>query len=393
MKNQGMNERLIRNMVEFRRWMHQNPELSENEEKTSEHISRVLSQYGIEHKKNIGGYGIEAIIRGGHSGITVGAKSDMDALPIVERNHLPFKSVNPGVMHACGHDANTAILLGTAITLEENKKKLNGNVKLFFEPAEETIGGGDLMVKEGCMEDPRVDYIVGLHLMPYLETGMVEVKRGCMNASTDEVEITVFGKGGHAAEPQICVDPIVVISYIITSMQTLISRNTDPTDATVLTFGILQAGTKGNIIPDTAFAKGTLRNINPEQRDYSKKRIAEIAESVAKGFGAEAEVKITDSYDAVINDEEIVDLIEDEAVDIFGREAVVNMPKPSMGAEDFSYYMKKARGAYFHIGCKKQGEDSCNLHTATFDLDEKAIENGIRLQSAVLMRLLEENLK
>jgi amidohydrolase len=384
------NEKIIEEMINFRRCMHKNPELSEKEINTSKMISEVLQHYGIEHKCNVGGYGVSAIVRGMRDGKTVAAKSDIDALPIFEENNYPFKSVNAGVMHACGHDANTAMLLGSAIVIKAMEKELKGNVKFFFEPAEETIGGGKLMVEDGCMEKPKVDYIIGMHVMPHIDTGKIEIKRGCLNASTDEVEIIVHGVSGHAAEPEKCIDTIVVISYIITALQTFVSRNTAATDSAVLTFGMLHGGTKGNIIPEKAVAKGTLRTLKPEQREYSKRRIKEIAESVAEAFGAKAEVCITESYDALINDDNLVNLIEDEAARLFGRDNIVIKDVPSMGAEDFAYYTKNAKGAYFHVGCKDPKEQEiCSLHNKDFHLDEKCIKIGIEIQSALLLRMLE----
>lgn len=384
-----LDQKLLEEMTAFRRWMHQHPELSEQEKETSKEICRILTKYHIDYHDHVGGYGVVAVVFGADEGRTVAAKTDIDALPILENTDLPFASVKPGIMHACGHDANTAILLGTAIYLKQTATQWSGSVKFFFEPAEETVGGGELMVQDGCMENPPVHDIIGLHVMPYLNVGTIEIKKGCLNAGSDEIEITVKGKGGHAAEPETCVDPIVALSYIITALQTFVSRNTAPTHSAVLTFGVLHAGTKGNIIPDTAFAKGTLRTLLPTQRQNARNRIIQIAQSVAKGFGATAEVKIIESYDAVINDDKITDIIAEEGRALFGDQAVVQKTEPSMGAEDFSYYTKKASGAYFHIGCKDPAqEEIVNLHTDRFQLDERSIQYGIQIQSAVLLKLL-----
>ena len=384
---------LVDEMIIFRRWMHQHPELSGMEINTARRIHEVLTAYEIEHVCNIGGNGIVAIIRGKEQGRTVAAKTDIDALPIQETWHSTFCSEYPGIMHACGHDVNTAILLGTAITIKSLENTMKGNVKFFFEPAEETVGGAELMIKEGCMERPDVDAIIGLHIMPYLETGKIEIRKGCMNASTDEVEIVIHGVSGHAAEPEKCIDPIVVMAYVITALQTFVSRNTAATDSAVLTFGVVQSGTKGNIIPETAYAKGTLRTLYPEQRTYAKKRIREIVESVTSGFGAKADVRMIDSYDAVINNDRIVELISKAAEIQLGKDAVVIKEAPSMGAEDFSFYTKKAKGAYFHIGCRPQNETHIgSLHTDKFHPDESCIEKGIKIQTAILLKLLEEEI-
>jgi len=381
-------------MVTFRRWMHQHPELSENEVNTAAAISNILDKYNIEHQCNIGGHGIVAIVRGKRCNNTVALKADIDALPIDEKNSTTYKSQNKGVMHACGHDANTAIALGTAIALKQQENSLEGNIKFFFEPAEETIGGGQYMVSDGCMNNPLVSSIVGIHVMPYIETGKVEIKSGCLNAGSDEIEITVHGKPGHAAEPENCVDPIVAMSYIITSLQTLISRNIAATDSAVLTFGIINGGTKGNIIPEIVYTKGTLRTLTQMQRVYMRQRVKAIAENVAIGLGARAEVNIHESYDPLINNNELVSLVERESKKMFGKNSVIIRETPSMGAEDFAYYTKSAKGVYFHIGCKSTKEiDSCSLHTDTFHLDEKCIKNGIKLLTSILPQILNEEVK
>lgn len=386
-----ISQSIIEEMITFRRWMHKNPELSEYEKETSNKIHEILASHGIKHKCNVGGYGIEAVIYGGQPGKTVAAKTDIDALPIQEEWQSEYMSTKPGVMHACGHDANTAILLGTAILLKEMEASLCGNVKFFFECAEETIGGGELMVGQGCMENPHVDEIIGIHVMPYIDTGKIEIKKGCLNASTDEVEITVYGISGHAAEPEKCIDPIVVMAYIITSLQTLVSRNTAATNSAVLTFGMMRAGTKGNIIPEKAFIRGTMRTLLPKQREKSRAIVKNLAESIARGFGARAEVNIIPSYDALINDDGLTELVIGESQKYLGEDSVVIKEAPSMGAEDFSFYTKNAKGVYFHVGCRESGEtNASSIHTAKFHIDEACIEKGILIQTAVLLKMLEE---
>ncbi|MEG1067736.1 MAG: M20 family metallopeptidase [Anaerovoracaceae bacterium] len=382
--------KIIDEMIQVRRELHKFPELSEMEFVTAEKISEQLEKYNIEHKCGIGGTGIVAIVRGKKSGKTVAAKADIDALPIQEKTEVPYKSCSPGIMHACGHDANSTILLGTAIVLKAMEEQLIGNVKFFFESAEETIGGGKLMVEQGAMENPKVDSIIGLHVMPYLEVGQVELKYGCLNASTNEVYITVHGKSGHAASPENTVDPVVVAAHVIVALQTLVSRNVSPTDSVVLTFGTINGGTKGNIIPDEVTMKGTLRTLSNEQREFAKNKVRLIAENTAKALGATAEVEITDSYNALISDDKIIDVIIKETEKTLGKSAIIMKKEPSMGAEDFSYYTENAKGAYFHIGCGNQRKNIVSdIHTETFDIDEDCIALGIELQTEIMLKLLQ----
>lgn len=382
--------KIIDEMIRVRRELHKFPELSEMEFATAEKISEQLEKYNIEHKCGIGGTGIVAIVRGQKSGKTVAAKADIDALPIQERTKVPYKSCSPGIMHACGHDANSTILLGTAIVLKAMEEQLIGNVKFFFESAEETIGGGKLMVEQGAMENPKVDSIIGLHVMPYLEVGQVELKYGCLNASTNEVYITVHGKSGHAASPENTVDPVVAAAHVIVALQTLVSRNVSPTDSVVLTFGMINGGTKGNIIPDEVTMKGTLRTLSNEQRKFAKNKIRLIAENTAKALGATVEVEITDSYNALISDDKIIEVIIKETERTLGKSAVIMKKEPSMGAEDFSYYTENAKGAYFHIGCGNQRKSIVSdIHTETFDIDEDCIALGIELQTEIMLKLLQ----
>ncbi|MEA4986472.1 MAG: M20 family metallopeptidase [Anaerovorax sp.] len=380
---------ILNEIIKIRRDFHMYPELSEQEFETAKKICDYLKEWGIEYKNNVGGTGIVAIIKGKRPGKTIAIKSDMDALPIQEKNDVLYKSKNDGVMHACGHDVNTAILLGTARVLKKYENEIKGNIKFFFEPAEETIGGATLMIKDGCMEKPSVDVMLGMHVMPYLNTGDVEIRYGCLNASSNEIKITVHGKSGHAASPEKTVDPIVVASHIVIALQTLVSRSISPTDSAVLTIGKIQGGTKGNIIPEKVELQGTLRVLYPEVKKYAKIKINEIATHIALAMGATAEVEIKDSYNALINDTQIVNVINEKAVEILGSSHVIKKETPSMGAEDFSYYLEKAQGAYYHLGCRNKEKDYIpELHTERFDVDEDCIGIGIELQTKIVMALL-----
>ena len=287
-------DELLPELVEMRRDFHMYPEISGKEYRTCNKICEYLEKWNIEYIKGIAETGVVATIRGKKEGKTIAARADIDALPILESNNLSFKSVNKGVMHACGHDVHTAIHLGVAKIFKEMEDELEGNVKIFFQPAEETIGGADRMIREGCLKDPDVDSILALHLTPHLEVGEVELKYDKTNAATNEFYINIQGKSGHAAYPDTTVDPIVIAGYIITSLQTLVSRNISPLNSVVLTLGKINGGVKNNIIPGEVTMSGTLRTLDPETRRFTKERIKEIVESTAKAHNGIGTVEIED---------------------------------------------------------------------------------------------------
>lgn len=377
-------------LVEMRRDFHKNPELSQYEFRTQKKIQEYLNAWGIENYP-CAQTGVVGIIRGKNEGKTVGLRGDIDALPINEKNNQPYCSVNPGVMHACGHDAHTAILLGIGKIMKElsqTENSFNGNVKLFFQPAEETIGGGDRMVKESCMENPSVDYVLGLHVMPYIDAGKVELKYGKLNASTDSIKIVLKGKSAHGAYPDKGIDAIVIAGNVITSLQTIVSRNISPLNSIVISLGKISGGVKDNVIADEVTITGTLRALDDETRNYAKKRISDVVKNTAVAYGGEGTVEFYDGYQALINNDEVVDVIKGNAEKILGKENVVYKEFPSLGAEDFSYFSDVARGAFFHLGCgsSKKGINS-PIHTEKFDIDEKCLKIGVLLQVENILSL------
>lgn len=374
---------IFEELVEMRRDFHKNPELSQYEFRTQKKIQEYLNAWGIENYP-CAQTGVVGIIRGKNEGKTVGLRGDIDALPINEKNNQPYCSVNPGVMHACGHDGHTAILLGVGKIMKElsqTENSFNGNVKLFFQPAEETIGGGDRMVKESCMENPTVDYVLGLHVMPYIDAGKVELKYGKLNASTDSIKIELKGKSAHGAYPDKGIDAIVIAGNVITSLQTIVSRNISPLNSIVISLGKITGGVKDNVIADEVTITGTLRALDDETRNYAKQRIYDVVKNTAAAYGGEGTVEFYDGYQALINNDEVVDVIKENAEKILGKENIVYKEFPSLGAEDFSYFSDVAKGAFFHLGCGDsiKGINS-PIHTEKFDIDEKCLKIGVLLQ-------------
>jgi len=382
-------EEIYDELVTIRRDFHMHPELSQNEYRTSTKICEYLDSWGIEYKSGIADTGIVGIIRGKKSGKTIGVRADIDALPICERNNGAYCSLNQGVMHACGHDAHTTILLGVGKLLKEMEDTLEGNVKLFFQPAEETIGGAQRMVNEGCMKNPDVDYVLGLHVMSYINAGKVELKYGKLNASTDEIKIIIKGKSGHGAYPEKGVDAIMISGYVITAVQSLVSRNISPLNSIVLSLGTISGGVKSNVIADEVIIKGTLRALDNETRSFAKERIKELVSNTARAFGGEGIAEFHDGYQALINDDKVVDVIKENAERFVGKENVVFKEFPSLGAEDFSYFSEVAPGGFFHLGCGNSERGiTANIHCDDFDIDEECLKTGVFLQVENVLSLL-----
>jgi amidohydrolase len=378
-------------LVEIRRDFHRNPELSQNEFRTQGKIREYLNKWGIENYV-CADTGVVGIIKGKKPGKTIGIRGDIDALPILEQNNVSYCSVNPGVMHACGHDAHTTVVLGVGKIIKEladSEESINGNVKLLFQPAEETIGGADRMVKEGCMENPKVDYVLGLHVMPYLDAGKAELKYGKLNASTDSINITLKGKSSHGAYPDLGIDAIAMAGNVITALQTIVSRNTSPLNSVVVSLGKISGGVKDNVIADEVKITGTLRALDDETRKYTKERISSIVHNVAGAFGGEGTTSFYDGYQALINDDEVVDIIKENAEKLLGKENVQFKEFPSLGAEDFSYFVNAAKGAFFHLGCGNSEKGITSpIHTENFDIEEECLKVGVRLQAENILTLM-----
>lgn len=375
-------------LVNIRRDFHQNPELGGYEIRTMNKICEYLDSWGIEYQKSIAETGVVAIVRGKKDGKTIGVRTDMDALPIKEETDISFKSLNEGIMHACGHDAHTTIALGTAKAIKSMENEFIGNVKFFFQPAEETTGGAERMINDGCLKNPDVDNVIGLHIDPNIETGKILIKYGKMMASSDEINITVKGKSTHGAHPHYGIDPVVIASHIIVALQSMVSRNISPLNSVVLTIGSIHGGTKRNIIPDEVNLEGILRTLDDDTRNFAKDRIKSIIENIATSLGGEAEISFRESYGALINDDSVVDIVKDNAKRILGKENVVIGELPNMGTEDFSYFAKEVKSCFFNLGCRKKKDTIYPIHSSKFKLDEKCLRIGVELQTANVLKLL-----
>lgn len=381
-------ESIYDEIVTIRRDLHKHPELGQEEFRTQKIIEAFLDKEGIKHER-IADTGVLGIIHGNGPGKTIRLRADTDALPIQEETELPFKSIYEGKMHSCGHDAHTAILLGAAKILNDRRDSFSGSVKLFFQPAEETIGGAKRMVEAGCMESPKVDHVIGLHVFPRLPAGTIEVKYDKMNASTDSVKIEIQGKSGHGAYPHDSIDAIVISAQVIMALQTLVSRTISPVESVVLSLGIIQGGVKGNVIADHVTIKGTLRTLDEEQRKLAKQTIEQIVISTAQALGGIGKVSFNEGYRALVNDDEIVKVIENTGRRLLGDSNVFVAKVPSLGAEDFSFFLEKATGAFYNIGC---GNEAMGIvykgHHPKFAVDEQALKIGMLMQVAATLELL-----
>lgn len=397
MKTRERIDEIFEEIVGIRRELHANPELSQQEINTAQIISRFLTKHGINHEMGIAGHGVVAVIKGkekaaaGQKFLTIGIRADMDALPIYEKVEVPFKSKTNGVMHACGHDIHIAILLGTAKILKELEEILSGNIKLFFEPAEETIGGAKQMIEAGCLMNPTVDAVIGLHITPEVESGMVQFRRGKMNAASTEFEITVEGVACHGAHPEHGVDAIVAASNLVCMLQTIVTRNLSPTNPGVITVGQIHGGNKNNVIAKETVISGIIRALDNGTRSFIKKRVKEMAENVAIGLGAKVKVQFTDSYPALVNDDELEDILETVAENILSKERVCFSQEPSLGADDFSYFSEAVKAVYFNIGCLNKGEITPQaLHSEHLNPDEECIRTGMLMEVFSVLELFQQ---
>lgn len=379
-------------IIKQRRKLHRCPELSEEEAKTADSICAFLDDINVPYKKNIAGHGVMAWIEGtAGPGPVIGVRGDMDALPIEEENDTEYRSQVPGVMHACGHDAHVTILLGLAELLSIYKEKLKGTVKLIFQPAEETIGGADRMIKEGVLEAPDVDYMLGLHVEPQFDVGKVGIKYGKMYAASDMIDVIIHGKSAHGAHPDQGVDVICVAAEIITAVQVMIAREVSPLDSAVCTFGLIKAGTARNQIADRLEMEGIIRTLDPSSRMRMRKRVGEICRLTAQKMGADVEYIVHESYSSLINDNQITALVQETAEEVLGKDNVVIEEFPDLGCEDFSFFAEKKPSCYFHLGCydEKLGE-RVDLHNSKFDIDEECLFKGIELQLNNIIKICEK---
>lgn len=376
--------------VEIRRDLHARPELGFQEERTATVVADRLKTLGLKTTTGVAKTGVVGLLRGGHSGKTVMVRADMDALPIQEANDAPYRSQNDGVMHACGHDGHTAMALMAARVLNDRRDRLHGNVKFVFQPAEEGPGGAQPMIEAGALKDPDVDLAVGIHLWNDLPVGQIGIQSGPIMASMDRLEITVRGKGSHAAKPHDGVDPIVASAQLISALQALMSRERNPLDPAILTIGSIHGGSTFNVIPDEVKLLGTVRTLSDELWEAMPGRIQRMAEGVAAGFGATAEVDYCKMYPVTRNDPGVVDRIEGLAQELVGPEEVIRH-QTTLGGEDMSFFLRKVPGCFFFIGSANE-EKGLNHphHNPRFDFDEGALGIGIEMLTRSVESLLNE---
>ncbi|MFJ7933980.1 M20 family metallopeptidase [Sporosarcina sp. NPDC096371] len=360
------------NIVAWRRHMHQHPELSFQEVKTAKFIEEKLISFGLDVKTNIGGNGLVAVLSGEQPGKTIALRADFDALPINDEKDAPYKSLNPGVMHACGHDGHTAALLGTAQTLSKFRGAIKGKIVFIFQPAEELPpGGAKFMVEENVLED--VDYVFGAHLASSIPLGEIAVGEGYKQAAVDKFDILIEGKGGHGARPHDTVDSIVVGSEVVNSLQKIVSRRVNPLQSAVVTIGVFQAGNAFNVIADTARLEGTVRTFDKNVREQVKEEIYSIVKGITEGFHAGYQIDYLHGYPALYNHPKETDLVKGLFSEVLTESAVIEL-EPSMGAEDFAYYLQERPGTFFSVGARNEN-DNTNYphHHPKFDFDERAL--------------------
>ncbi|HWP52376.1 MAG TPA: amidohydrolase [Clostridia bacterium] len=367
-------------IVTYRRHIHQNPELSHDEVNTSYFIAQTLKKMGLQPTTGVGGNGVTAVINGAKPGKCVGLRADFDALPIQETTDLAFASQNAGVSHSCGHDMHTAMLLGAAHVLLSLKDEFSGSVKLVFQPAEEDVldCGAVPMIRDGALENPHVDAMIGQHVWPQYLVGTAAVRNGAMMASSDRFHITVHGKSSHGSAPEDGIDAIVIAAQVITALQTIVSRKVSPRDAAVVSIGTIHGGDRYNVIANQVKLEGTCRNLNPEVRNKMPERIEQIAKGVAESMGGSCDVAYFKGYSPTVNAPEMFALVHGVMKEVVGDGAYV--PEMSaLGGEDFSFYCEKIPCAFFWLGVQTPGKPFYPIHNGGFSPDENAIPIGIEI--------------
>lgn len=368
---------------EIRRIIHQNPETGNKEVETTKLIMNCLHKWGVKYERLLD-TGVVATVEGVQKGKTAALRADIDALYVDEQTGLSFASRNEGIMHACGHDIHTAVLLGVAKILSENRDKLNGSVKMIFEPDEELLGGAERLISKGAMKN--VDCIFGLHVRPDIPKGHVQVKYGKSYAAADVFEVDVIGKSVHGAEPHKGTDALMIASQIVTALQSVVSRNLAPTESAVLSVCTFNAGTVCNQIAGKATFGGIMRSLGKDTREKLKSLLVSTSEGIAKAMGAQCEVRIRESYPGITNDNEMTEFVKNCAEDILGEDNVSVSETPLMTSEDFGFYLDEAPGSFYHVGC----ECEYPLHSDRFNPDESAIMTGMLVHIKAVTEFLDK---
>ncbi len=375
-------------LVELRRTIHMNPELGFEEAETSKLVVGWLEKFGLRITRGVAKTGVVGLLQGEKAGKTVAIRADMDALPLEEANQVPYRSRIKGKMHACGHDAHVTILLGVARLFSSIRERVQGNIKWIFQPAEEGGGGGRVMVEEGALENPRVDAIFGAHLFPDLKIGKVGIHEKEGLAATDRIIIKILGRGAHGAYPHLSRDPILAAGHLITQIHSIISRSIPPLDSAVITIGKVSGGTAFNIIPDEVELLGTVRSLTPQVREELKSRLEQVTQGLARSFDLDCRLIFDYGYPALVNDPEMSHLAASACAQGIGKENV-EFIRPSMGGEDFAYYLQKVPGSFFRLGCRNEEKGFIHpFHSSRFDIDEEALPFGVEMFARIIDRYL-----
>lgn len=378
-------EEQFEEVVHFRRNLHQNPELSFQEYQTARFIEDKLSEITLERLCETGLVGVIEPINTLNDSTCIALRADIDALPIQEETDLAFRSRNLGIMHACGHDIHTAILMGVSKIIQKNRDKLKRRVKLIFQPGEEKLpGGASKMIESGVLQNPQVDSIFGLHVFPDLETGKIGFRSGPYMASCDEIHLTIHGQGGHAALPHKTIDPIIIAAQIILQAQTIVSRHGDPTIPSVLSFGYFVGLGATNVIPNKVDLKGTFRTMNEQWRRKAHQLFEELVNNTCMTHGAQADLKIEIGYPFLVNNDRVTDYARNATSKLFQKDQIVDLDV-RMTAEDFSYYSQHVPATFFRIGVQKPSKtESFGLHNSRFNPDEEAMKSGMKAFLAIV---------
>ncbi len=388
-KIQQLAAQIFDEVVSFRQHLHANPELSFKEFETSKYIKDKLTRWGIPFTE-MADTGVVGLITGRlPSENVIALRADMDALPITELNEKPYKSKNAGVMHACGHDVHSSSLLGTAYILNNIKSEFAGTIKLVFQPAEEILpGGASIMIKEGVLENPKPQAMIGQHVLPMMEAGKVGFRSGIYMASSDELYVTVTGRGGHGAQPQQNIDPVVITAHIIVALQQIVSRNADPRLPSVLSFGKVNANGATNVIPNEVKMEGTFRTLNEDWRNEAHRLMKKMAEGIAESMGGSCQFEIRRGYPFLINEEKLTYSAKTFAEDYLGKENVLDLDI-WMAAEDFAYYSQLTDSCFYRLGTGNAEKDTMHsVHTPNFDVDEDALKISTGLMAYMAIKQL-----
>lgn len=391
-KYPDINKAILRNLdivIQIRRDLRQHPELSFEEKRTSSIVANYLREWGYEVQEGVGGTGVVGILKGKNPGKVIGLRADMDALPMNDEISEPYKSINEGVAHTCGHDVHTSNLLGVAKVFSELGLE-KGTLKLIFQPAEEIGQGAKAMIDDGVLENPKVDFLIGLHVAPIIDVGEFSLAKSTYDcAAVDIFELVIEGKGGHAAHPHKAVDAVMITAQVLVAMQQIVSRQVDPLKPVVLSFGQIVGGTKGNILPSTVTVNGTVRTLDPDVRNQVPESMEKIAKGIAESFGGQAHLDYQRVTPSMSTNEDAKNEFGELVTELFGEESM-HWLTPSMGGEDFAYFSELVPSLFFRLGTRSSEQTDYSIHHPKFNIDEQAIRYGMTLFSVLSYKFLNE---